>query len=367
MYGATLSTFELILGLRRQYGIEPLVLIPNKGGIEEFLTKEGINYEVKYFPWWVTCEKLKFKDLIKFFVYNLYNYYKLIYKSIKKHKIDYVYSNSAVINTGVVLAKFLKVKHIWHLREFVEEDFGLKYYYPKWYVKWFFKQSDICISVSNAVKNIYKKKYPKINIVNIYNGLKNSIPKRRIEIETGNCVNFCCVGAICYHKNQLEILKALSLLKNKTRRFKLFLIGGGDANYISQLKDYASANDLSEQIIFLGYRKDINTILQDMHVGIMTSRCEAFGRVTVEYMAASMPVIAADTGGSPEIVRDNVSGYIYQLGDYEAMARIMEHLIDTPEEIGTLGANGYDIAHESFTIEKNIDNIYKVLSKELNK
>lgn len=366
MYGATLSSLDLIVGLKRKYGIKPIVLIPTKGKIEDVLQKEGITYEIKYFPWWVSSVKLKFTDLIKFFFYNLYNYYKLIYKSIKKYQINYVYSNSAAINVGLILAKLLKVKHIWHLREFVEEDFGLKYLYPKWFVRFFFHHSDICISVSNAVRNNYLTKYPKMKIVTVFNGIKNDYPKREINLPKGSTINFCCVGAICYHKNQFDILKAFNFVKNKTTNFKLYLIGGGDDDYISMLKEYAIKNGLSDNIIFLGYQDNVNDILQNMHIGIMASKCEAFGRVTVEYMNASMLVIAANTGGSPEIVRNNISGFIYKQGDYEALAKIIEHIIASPNIITTLGCNGYDIAHKDFSIENNIDCIYTVIKNMQN-
>ncbi len=366
MYGATLSSLDLIVGLKRKYGIKPIVLIPTKGKIEDVLQKEGITYEIKYFPWWVSSVKLKFTDLIKFFFYNLYNYYKLIYKSIKKYQINYVYSNSAAINVGLILAKLLKVKHIWHLREFLQEDFGFNYYYPKWFVKLFFHHSDICISVSNAVKTKYLRSFPQINIINIYNGITNNRPKREIHIDNSNVVNFCCVGFISSPKNQLDILKAFNIVKNHTMNFQLYLIGGGDNGYIDMLKDFATTNDLLNQIHFLGYRNDINDILQDMHVGIMASRCEAFGRVTVEYMNASIPVIATDSGGSPEIVHDNISGFIYKQGDYEDLAKIIEHIIASPNIITTLGCNGYDIAHMDFTLDKHIDNMYSLIKNMQN-
>lgn len=128
------------------------------------------------------------------------------------------------------------------------------------------------------------------------------------------------------------------------------------------LKEYAVSNGLSENIIFLGYSSNVNDILQNMHVGIMASKCEAFGRVTVEYMNASMPVIAADTGGSIEIVQNNISGYIYKQGDYIAMANIIAHIIENPECISTLGSNGYDIAHKYFTLEQNADGIYSIIT-----
>lgn len=61
---------------------------------------------------------------------------------------------------------------------------------------------------------------------------------------------------------------------------------------------------MTNQIEFLGHRSDVNQLLQDAHIAVMASRCEAFGWVTVEYMMSGLAVIVSNTGANPEIVSE---------------------------------------------------------------
>ena len=58
----------------------------------------------------------------------------------------------------------------------------------------------------------------------------------------------------------------------------------------------------------------------------MCSRSEAFGRVTVEYLRRGRPVIGTRSGGTPELVEDGVTGFLYEPGDCTALAHRIELL-----------------------------------------
>jgi glycosyltransferase involved in cell wall biosynthesis len=72
----------------------------------------------------------------------------------------------------------------------------------------------------------------------------------------------------------------------------------------------------------------------------VTSRCEAFGRVTVEAMRAGVPVIGTDAGGTPELVADGATGLLYRPGDAGALAAAIARLMDAPGLAMRLGEAG---------------------------
>ena len=126
------------------------------------------------------------------------------------------------------------------------------------------------------------------------------------------------------------------------------------------MEKYISSYGLEKYVKMWGYRKDVQKILKKMQVGIVPSLNEAFGRVTVEFMMEKMPVIGANTGGTVELISNNIDGYLYQVGDYEDLARYMEKYLQNPNLIIEHGQNGYEKASVEFKKQKNTDMIKKL-------
>ena len=111
-------------------------------------------------------------------------------------------------------------------------------------------------------------------------------------------------------------------------------------------------------------QNNINQILRNMDVGLMLSKREAFGRVTVEYMLNYMPVIGVNTGATPEII-DNESGFICELDDSEKLADLMQKFITNPELLAKIGSKARERAINNFSLEHNTDEIYKLYQEIL--
>ncbi len=66
MYGANQSLCRLIMDLHDNYNIEPIVLLPSRGEICEFLEQNKINYYVSHFYWWVNADKGILQKLLNY-------------------------------------------------------------------------------------------------------------------------------------------------------------------------------------------------------------------------------------------------------------------------------------------------------------
>ena len=73
-----------------------------------------------------------------------------------------------------------------------------------------------------------------------------------------------------------------------------------------------------------------------------------------------MPVIGSDTGGTPELIRDGETGFLYPYGDAEALADRMAYFISDPEKIGEMGKKAQEYALTHFTIERCVREIREV-------
>lgn len=365
MYGANKSMLQLIIELKNNYKVKPIVLLPDNGELVENLKKENIEYIVSKFYCWVYQDnKIDFfKTIIKKLLNNFYEI--RLTKLIKNKNIDIVHTNSSVIDMGARIAKNLNKKHIWHIREYGYEDYNLKYLigYKK-ACQFFEKNSTKIIAISESISRKYTKLIDNSKVRVIYNGISSiDVKEKNINKTT---TNFIIVGVIFENKNQFEAIKAFKILKEKynKRNIKLTLVGTGDNEYIKQIKNYINQNMLEDYVEFLGYREDISEILSRMDIGILTSKKEAFGRVTVEYMLNSMPVIGTNTGATSEIIGDKVTGFLYELGNEWQLAEYMNELIENSKLRKSMGEKSKERALQKFTSVKNAENIY-CLYKEM--
>lgn len=368
MAGANRSLFQLMLELRDNYGVEPIVLMPSipkyyeKWNLYKACRKHGIECYSYRFHWF------KDKRRLIYYVRCLSNliYYPIIFFKFRKLKVDIVHSNGSVISLGGFLSRQLCVPHVWHLREFGQLDFGLYSLLGAGYERWIYQKADAYIAISDVVKKHYRSLVPEEKMKMIYNGIVPPV-KDSGKRSNDDTIEFCMVGVVSSPKNQLEALKALDVIINEwgERQVHLSFIGFEEPLYANSLRSYIEAKNLGQYVSFLGEREDVNALLCNMHVGLMLSGNEAFGRVTVEYMMQGLAVIASNTGANPEIVVDGASGFLYQLGNYRELADRMRKLIEDKETLFNFAKKGKERALKLFTSIKNTKQVYEVYEELL--
>lgn len=361
-YGANRSLLQLILELRSNYHINPLVIVPSQGQFTQELMKYDILFEVHHFYNWLNPKNQFFKSIFKSII-NQFLFYK-IGKSLKKRggKIDLVHSNSSATNLGGYLSNRFGIAHVWHIREFGDKDYNLSFTYGKRYATDYInRNSDIIILISQSLHRHYREYFKSKKAKVIYNGLPVPLAKEK-QFNTKNSLNICSVGVISDSKNQMEVILACENLFNNQgiSDFQLHLIGEGNEEYVNRLKNFVRKKGLERNVTFLGYLNDVESYIQKMDLGIVPSKSEAFGRVTIEYMMKSMPVIASNCGANSELVKHKQSGYLYTLGDYVEMAGYIRNFIQNKADLERMGCFARNYAVEEFSSEKNSNEIHNV-------
>lgn len=364
LFGANRSLITLIEDLKNRYKINPVLLVSNKGNNKEYknfkelCSRKGISVVyIKFYTWQCDCSIAKMKDVMKRQLNSIL--LKRVCFKLKKYQFDIVHTNTSVTHLGQLIADKYHVPHIWHVREFGKEDYNLRYIYNQSYVSKMYRRAKIVIAISDSIKQKIKEISPESNICLIYNGVSEGSRLLKKEIDRF-CIEFCCVGRISEGKNQFEILEAVKILKKqRITDFKIYFIGSGDASYLNKMEQFIQYNDLQKNIEFLGYRNDVFKLLENMDVGIIASSMEAFGRVTVEYMLAQMPVIGADTGGTRELLKDTEFGFLYEHGRPESLAAHMAVLMKNPYMIRSLGTKAQKTAQELYSVKANTDKVYE--------
>lgn len=362
--GANRSMLQMIKELKSNYGVNPTVVCPTIHGkkqknIKKACEDEGINcVDTKLTIFkrpgrhtWIT--KLYF--VLFDFLYNIILAIKLYHI-----KFDLVHTNSSVIDSGQFIANMKHIPHVWHLREFGLQDFNMTSCLGKKYEKKIYGNATCFIAISDAIKEAFRDVIDKSKIVRIYNGI-NPPDKCFFSIHNNSIIQICIVGRVEPGKNQMEALEACSLLRDEgITNFHLSIIGKSKKEYQEKLEDYITRNNLSDYIDILGQRYDINSILSKMDIGLMLSNCEAFGRVTVEYMMQNLAVIATRTGANEELIVNNQTGLLYDLGSPEQLKKSLKLLIRDKNLLNTIAKNGYTYSIENFISSKNSERVYDV-------
>ena len=370
LYGANRSLFHLILDLRERFGVEPTVITAEEGPFLDACKANSIPCFIvkKYYRWNGSYLGSAFERSVKGFIVGLVNKirYPEILSQLNGYIPDLVHSNSSETDLGYYLSEKLGVPHIWHIREYGEADYNMHYVYRKSYVKKAYHHAAKIITISKALQEHYVDHLhlcPFQNTVMIYNGIQVPLPYTKSYF-SDNVVNFCVCGLLSPQKRQMDALKAVKELLNHCTDFKLHLIGAGDL--METLKDYCISNHLTNNVVFWGYQDNVGDLLKKMDVGLMLSEKEAFGRVTVEYMLNYMPVIGSRSGGTPELVTNEV-GLLYDPDDVCALTHCMNALLEHRARIRQMGERARIYAESHFSLKQNTDNIYQVYCDILRK
>ena len=144
------------------------------------------------------------------------------------------------------------------------------------------------------------------------------------------------LGRLDDGKGQDFVIEVLHTLRQQYGQDAHLLIMGdltlneGDA-YLRQLQQQVRRLGLQAQVHFRGFRSDPTAFYQAIDVFMMASTNETYGMVTLEALAAGVPVVAAATGGTVELVRHGHTGLLYLSRDVQACARSVCRTFDEPE------------------------------------
>lgn len=123
----------------------------------------------------------------------------------------------------------------------------------------------------------------------------------------------------------------------------------------------------SEFIIFTGNISDVESVINICDVSVLTSFSEGISNAILESMMLGKPVLATDSGGTSEIVCDDLTGYLLKLEDVIDLTAKLNQLLDNSDLRITMGINAKRIAGEKFSLEKMCKSYYDLFVKVMNK
>ena len=154
-----------------------------------------------------------------------------------------------------------------------------------------------------------------------------------------------------HHKGFDNLIEIVAKVVKKHSDWKFMIIGEGDQG-LSFLKNKAKKLGVCDDIIFAGYRSDIQNILQTSEIFMLCSRFEGLPMVLIEAASQGIACIAYDCiSGPSEIIEDGITGILVEDQNKDEMAKRTMELIEDETLRKKLGANA--VQHiEKFSLEK---------------
>lgn len=295
------------------------------------------------------------------------------YKICKVYQPDIVHSWESM--TSIIAVPVCKLLHIKLVNGMVASTPVKQNVFDKYWLraKLTFPFSNIIIGNSNAGLIAYGA--PARKSTCIYNGMdltrfdnlkdKSSVTKEIFGTISEDIFVVGMVAAFEDRKDYKLLVKAASLLLSTHANVRFVLVGDG-ANF-SEIKNQVPSI-ISDKVIFLGKRSDIESIVNVFDVGVLLTNTKVHGEgisnSILEYMALSKPVIATKSGGTNELIMDTQNGYLIDGENDRQLIESVEKLIQNKNLIDELGKNGKELIHEKFNskiITKQYVDMYEKL------
>ncbi|MCE2121788.1 glycosyltransferase [Streptococcus thermophilus] len=351
--GANSSMFDVLDNLNN---VDIFVAIPKKDEeMTEYLNQKGYKWFVISYPGWIyRIYNPWYKKVIRVpqqFLrqFRLISVMPQLKKIIAENNIDTIYTNTFCMYVGCLAKKMWNIRHIWHIREYGAEDHGFGIIFGNHvFLKLLNKYTDQIIFISKSLANKYLTEIEdKSKVHVIYDDVSDRYIVKKSKHD--DYINILVAGLIQAGKGQLEIVKAFEQAAQRMSTMKLFIAGETGSTYYKAVKQYVDEHQLSDKVEFLGFVTNMNELRSHMDIGVVASRSEAFGRVTIEGMLAHMAMIGADAAGTSELITDGETGLLYEPGNIEELSQKMLLLCQDSIRRRQIQENGYMYAKDTYT------------------
>lgn len=237
-------------------------------------------------------------------------------------------------------------------------------------LKWSLKQADVLLAVSQFVAGtLVASGHDQSRIRIALNGIdlrpwRPGVGREEIRREFAIPDAAPMVLTVCRlfaAKGAGDLVRVLGRLTPEHPDARLLIVGDEmDGGFVLELRRLIDELGLTDRVTLTGRRTDVPALMAGCDVFAMPSLGEPFGLVFAEAMAMERPVVALDSGGTPEVVVHGSTGLLSEPGDLDGLTANLAALLADPARRSRMGALGRRRVEERFTIRRMADDVATV-------
>lgn len=190
------------------------------------------------------------------------------------------------------------------------------------------------------------------NAVKAFSGVIQPIELLEKEKQAGN-VLIGNVGRLSEQKGMRYFIDAAEIIVAYHPKSRFIIVGDGEER--CYLQELVKHKGLSEHVFFLGYRADIQNIMSQLDFIVLSSLWEGLPLTPIEAYSVGKTVVGTSVDGTPEIIQDNIDGFLVEAKDSNALAEKIKYLIENPEIKAKFEKNAKERYDREFSYKKLAD------------
>lgn len=364
--GAELSLLELLDKLVAEKAVIGTVILPADGPIKHRLQDMGLAVWVTNYHWWCDYQMPNDQSIVDNLMATSYENIEKIIPVLEKISPDLILTNTLVIPWGAFAAHKLNCPHIWWVKEFGQLDHGLEFFYTFSRSIQIIKQSANHVLVNSlAVKNALFADLDADKCKAVVNNvtLKKDAISNDVYFHHPGSLRIALLGRVTTAKGQEDAIFAVMNLIAMGHNVEMSIVGSAQSGVGQSLQKIVKNEKVSDRIHFVETVENVQPILEQANLGLVCSKNEAFGRVTVEAMLMGLPVIGTNTGGTVELIDEGISGLLYAPGDANELAEKIMFFISNPEKLEEFGKQAHERIQKKLASQPADDEIYRLSVK----
>lgn len=172
------------------------------------------------------------------------------------------------------------------------------------------------------------------------------------------------IGNVRPAKNHEMLLRVAAALADDVDEIHFVLVGDHEGKGFERLCRERSRAGLEGRVHFVGFREDVERVLNSLDAYVLTSDSEGFSLTTVQAMASAVPVVATRCGGPEELIDDGRTGFLVDREDDSAMAEVLNRLRADPELRARIGKESRAEAERRYSVTRMVEE-YERLYREV--
>ncbi len=217
-----------------------------------------------------------------------------------------------------------------------------------------FEKFNHVIGVSHEVLKGLKNPHKDV----VYNGIQFQLLKKDPSYLSQFGVNkdqflICAVG-------RLEVVKNFSLLIHAIKNFDVKLLIVGEGSQKEKLLALVHSLSLEDKVIFTGFRKDVQQIINNVNLCVISSDKEGFSYVMAEALLLRTPIVSTDVADMKQILPPS---YIVPINDLYHLTRIIQYVQEHYTDVLMNFEESFEFAQKHFTLNVMINDTLKIYEK----